>query len=87
MKSFKKSSLFILSALFITSAGFASECPHATEEVKEVVENVAGDPAEIAEESEDATSDVLSCKKCGKGNHYADCGCGGKKKKNKLELA
>lgn len=90
MKSFTKTSLFILSALFISSMsiGFASEPAKPVDEVKKIVENQAADPAEIAEDSE-ATElpEGISCGECGKkGDHYADCGCG-KKKKNKLELA
>ncbi|GEM_PF-3622015 len=92
MKSFKKNSILILSSLFIStmSIGFADDCQHATDEVKVMAENVAGDSAEIAEESESQpVSGAVSCGKCGKkGDHYADCNCG-KKKKNKslLELA
>ena len=67
---------------------FAAEPAKAVDEVKKViVENQAADPAEIAEDSEAAElEEGISCGECGKKNHYADCGCG-KKKKNKAEVA
>jgi len=90
MKSFTKTSLFVLSALFISSmsVGFASEPVQPVDEIKTTAENLVSEPAEIAEDSESKElPEGLSCGECGKkGNHYADCGCG-KKKKSKTELA
>lgn len=91
MKAFKKTFFFSLSALFVSSVGigFASEPTKPVDEIKISTENLVSESAEIAEESESKElPESLSCGKCGKkGDHYADCGCGKKKKKkNQLEL-